>query len=118
MSRHRPTQLRQCGTLKPVGDVADNLVADLRFHRLVEKLHTLGPRAVGELLVEIGEQRGCRTFIDMRLKVYAEFDPGVMEGLEGPVRGRPPISSGLSSLPVPHEGYDAQQHGQRQQTGE
>ncbi len=40
-----------------LGEIIDDRVADLRFQRQVEKLHELGPRAYGELLAEIGEQR-------------------------------------------------------------
>ena len=44
-----------------------DVLLDLRFQRHVEYLHRLGPRAVGELLAEIGATRSCRTEIDRRL---------------------------------------------------
>ena len=72
-------------------EVAGELVADLRFHREAEKLHALGPRAIGELLAEIGEQRQCRTFIDQRLRAYARLDPEVVRQLDGDRFPRPPL---------------------------
>ena len=36
---------------------------------------------MGELLKEVGEQRGCQTFIDRRLRAYAELDPEVVRAL-------------------------------------
>ena len=69
MSGPRPTQLQVCGVLRPIGEVTDGLVGELKFHRQVEKLHRLGPRPYGELLVELGEQLKCRTFIDTRQSI-------------------------------------------------
>ena len=86
-----PTQLQTCGTLRPLGEVVDDLVADLRFHREAEKLHALGPRPYAELLMEIGERFGIRTFIDRRLAVYAALDPDVIRELDGDEFPRPPL---------------------------
>ncbi len=77
--------------VQPLGEVVEDLVDDLRFHRLVEKLHRLGPRAVGELLAEIGEQLSCRTFIDQRLEAYGQFDPELIRKLGGNEFPRPPL---------------------------
>ena len=79
------------GATRPVGEITDDLVADLRFHRQVEKIHGLGPRATGELLAEIGEQQHCRTFIDRRLAAYAALDPEVIRELDGDEFPRPPL---------------------------
>ena len=85
------TQLRQCSTMRPLGEVVDDLGGELRFHRQIERLHRLGPRAVGELLLELGEQRGIRTFIDQRPAVYAALDPEVIRELDGNEFPRPPL---------------------------
>lgn len=77
--------------IQPIGEVVDDLVGDLRFHRQVEKLHGLGPRAFGELLIEIGEQRSCRTFIDMRLRAYAALDPELVKAFDVDQSPRPPL---------------------------
>ena len=79
------------GPPRLLGEVADDLVVDLRRHRQVEHLHALGPRAFGELLGEIGEQLGCRAFIDRRLRAYAALDPEVLRELDGGEFPRPPL---------------------------
>ena len=79
------------GRLQPLDEAAEDLVDDLRFHRLVERLHRLGPRATGELLIEIGEQRLCRTFIDQRLETYAALDPETVRAVAGDQFPRPPL---------------------------
>jgi len=77
--------------IQPLGEVVEDLVADLHFRRQVEKLHRLGSRAVGELLAEIGEQRMCRSFIDRRLEAYGRLDPEVLRALDGDRFPRPPL---------------------------
>ena len=91
MIAHRPTQLQRCGAFNPVGKVVDDLVGELKFHRQAENLHRLGPRATGELLKEISEQRGIRSFIDERLRAYAALDPEVIRDLDGDEFPRPPL---------------------------
>lgn len=66
---------------RSIGEVVTDLVDDLKFHHQVERLHRLGPRASGELLLEIAECLGTRTFIDRRLKAYAALDPDVVKEL-------------------------------------
>ncbi len=61
------------------------------IHREAEKLHTLGPHPYGELLAEIGEQRRCRTFIEMRLRAYAAIPPETLCELDGDRFPRPPL---------------------------
>ena len=41
--------------------IAANVVANLRFRRQVERLHRLGPRAIAELLAELGAERSIQT---------------------------------------------------------
>ena len=73
MSRRHHDNERRGGRPVLLGEVVTDLVDDLRFRHQVEKLHHLGHRAVGEFLIEIGEQRACRTFIDTRLEAYTAF---------------------------------------------
>ena len=40
--------------MKRIGPIAAALAADIRFRRKVERLHARGPRAVLEILAEIG----------------------------------------------------------------
>ena len=63
--------------------VAADVVADLRFRRRVERLHRLGPRAVGELLAEIAAERGIATVIDKKLETYVDLDSVALEAAGG-----------------------------------
>ena len=62
---------------------AAEIVADLKFRRQVKHLHQLGPRAVGELLAEIGAERSIMTLIDQKIDTYATLDPKVLEATGG-----------------------------------
>ncbi len=64
---------------------------DLQFQRDIERLYKLGPRALGELLAEIGEQRLCRTYLELRIRRYAEIDPKHLAALDADHFPRPPI---------------------------
>ncbi len=39
---------RRAQGLRPIGEIAAELVANMRFRRQVERLHRLGARVVGE----------------------------------------------------------------------
>ncbi len=65
--------------------------SDSRFQRDIERLYKLGPRALGELLAEIGEQRLCRTYLEQRIRRYAEIDPKHLAALDVDHFPRPPI---------------------------
>ncbi len=91
MSSHFRDQDRRAHHVQRLDEVAQDLVANLRLHREAEKLHALGTRPYGELLMEIGEQFGCRTFIDRRLRAYAALDPKVVRELDGDEFPRPPL---------------------------
>ena len=69
----------QQGDFRPVGRVAAEVVADLRFRRRVQQVHRLGARAVGELLAELGAERSIMTLIDQKLSRYANLDPEAVE---------------------------------------
>ena len=89
-SRLRYQDRRACRG-QHLGEATEDLVANLIFQRNVEKLHALGPRVVGELLAEIGEQRSCRTFIDQRLEAFAVLDPEILRELDSDQFPRPPL---------------------------
>ena len=63
--------------------VTADAVADLRFRRRVERLHRLGPRAVGELLAELGVERSINTIIDSKLATYVDLDAAAIEAAGG-----------------------------------
>lgn len=77
----------------PIGPIAAEVVADMRFRQRVQYLHRLGPRAVGELLAELGAERSIMTLIDQKLDTYAALDPKTLEVTGGdkfwplPLRG-------------------------------
>ena len=58
-------------------------VRDLRLQHDVERLHRLGPRAIFELLSEIGRQRQCLTLVEDCARRYADLDPTVVRELGG-----------------------------------
>ncbi len=82
---------RRAAGLEPLSAIIAPVVADLQFRRNVERLHRLGPRAVYELLTEIGEQRLCRTFIEQRVQRYSEINPDHLAALDGDTFPRPPL---------------------------
>ncbi len=65
--------------LRPIGLIAAEVVANMRFRRQVQRLHRLGPRVIGELLAELGAERGIQTVIDQKLDTYAELKPETLE---------------------------------------
>jgi hypothetical protein len=48
---------------------------ELRFRRDVERLHRLGPRAIYELLSELGARYTQRTEIERLVGRYSRIDP-------------------------------------------
>ena len=76
---------------RPIGEVAAEVVADLRFRRRVQQVHRLGDRVFGELLAEIGAERGIQTIIDQKLEHYAELDPQALEVAGGNGFWQPPL---------------------------
>ncbi len=79
----RPKNPPAYGSLRPIGAIAAEVVADLRFRRKVQRLHRLGDRVLGEFLAEIGAERGVQTRIDQKLDRYTELDPAAIEAAGG-----------------------------------
>lgn len=67
--------------MRPVSAVSDEIIRDLRFQRNVKALHSLGPRAVGEFLAEVGADRSIQTLIEQKLQRYAELTPEQVEAV-------------------------------------
>ncbi len=78
-----PTWPSRCGTFRHIGSLAADLVANLQYRRQVEHLHSLGPRAVAELLAEIGAERNIRTVIDQKLDRYSQIKPESLSAAGG-----------------------------------
>ena len=75
----RPTHPPECGRLRSIGQIAAEVVADMKFRRQVLRLHRLGPRITAEFLAELGAERGIQTVIDQKLDTYAELEPETLE---------------------------------------
>ncbi len=79
----RPTHPPECGRLRSIGQIAAEVVADMKFRRQVLRLHRLGPRITAELLAEIGAERGITTIIDQKMEKYINIDPAALEATGG-----------------------------------
>ncbi len=79
------------GIFRYIGSLAADLVANPRFRRQVEHLHSLGPRAIAELLAEIGAERGIRTIIDRKLDQYSRLRPEALKATGGDAFWAPPL---------------------------
>jgi len=67
--------MKSPSNFRKIGDVSDDVIRELRFRRNVERLQKLGPRAIGELLAEIGAAYSIRTDVENRLERYAVLTP-------------------------------------------
>ena len=75
LARNFPVLCRHWPGFPPEADEPPPSVRDLRFQRDVSRLHRLGPRAVHELLSEIGATRQILTLIEDRTAAFAAVDP-------------------------------------------
>ena len=76
---------------RPIGKVAAEIVTDMKFRRRVQQVHRLGDRVFGELLAEIGAERGIQSIIDEKLKKYASLDPEILEAVGAGDFWQPPL---------------------------
>ena len=74
---------RRAQGLRPIGEIAAEVVADMMFRRRVQQVHRLGDRVFGEFLAELGAERGIQTVIDQKLNKYASLDPETLEATGG-----------------------------------
>lgn len=68
---------------------AANLALSQRFRRLVRHLCSLGPRPVGEALLEIGVADNA--YIIRILEKYAQLDPGLVQACSADDWPPPPL---------------------------
>jgi hypothetical protein len=89
-----PMDGRTYDPFQPIGKAASAVVAkcapaptplrkSARFRLLSERLHTLGPRAVGEMLSELAQANYCNNDAMRRLETYARLDPETLSALGG-----------------------------------
>ena len=65
--------------LRPIGEIAAGIAADLKRQRQVARLHSLGPRPVLEALIEVA----AGAELDIVLADYARLDLEVVIALGG-----------------------------------
>jgi len=53
-------------------------IGDVRFWRAIQQLHRRGPRAYGELLLELAATRILRSEIEALVARYAGLDPAAL----------------------------------------
>ena len=66
-----------------IGSAAADLVSDMRFRQMVERIHGLGSRAVAELLAEIAVKHSITPALQKTLERYASIDPQALQALGG-----------------------------------
>ena len=70
----------------------DPAPVETRFSSLVKRVHELGPRPTGELLLEmIGKDAGLQADALLLLERYAALDPAMVRALDGDDFTPPPI---------------------------
>ncbi len=62
-----------------IGDATAEILANIRFQRLVEHLHGLGPRAVGSIIAEVATEHGIGDEVMQRLERYRQVTPEMIE---------------------------------------
>jgi hypothetical protein len=81
-------------------NIETSALNELAYRRRVQHLWNCGPRAVAELLLEIGAERSIGAVIDEKLARYSMLDPATLKALGAdrlprpvlylmPGRGRP-----------------------------
>ena len=76
----RPTN---SGTFRSIGEVAAEVVADLRFRREVKRLHRLGDRVLGEMLAHLGAKHSIQTSIEQTVEHFVEIEPEALDAAGG-----------------------------------
>ncbi len=79
------------GTFHPIGQIAAEIVSDMRFRREVKRLHELGPRVLAECLGELAAERGIRVIVERKIDKYAELDPEALQATGGDRFWQPPL---------------------------
>ena len=86
-----PAHPPECGELRPIGAIAAEVVADLRFRRKVQRLHQLGDRVLGEVLAHLGAKHGIQTSIEQTVEYFAKLEPETLQATGGDDFWQPPL---------------------------
>ena len=69
---------------RPTRPPANGPLFDARFHHLIDHLCRLGPRPVGECLLQlVGTQDDARTALVVLLERYGQLDADIVEAVDG-----------------------------------
>ncbi len=79
----RPTHPPECGELRPIGAIAAEIVADLKFRRKVISLRRQGDRVLCEAFAHLGAKHGIQTSIEQTVERFADLDPEALEAAGG-----------------------------------
>ena len=71
--RH-PTHPPKSGSLRPIGAIAAEIVADMKFRRQVIRLRQQGDRALCEAFAHLGAKHGIQTSIEQTVEHFADLD--------------------------------------------
>ena len=74
---------------RPVGELAAEIVCDIRFRCRIERLHAMGPRLFAEMLAELAASHSLGTAIDRSLDRYLALDDTALDITNG--RELPPV---------------------------
>ncbi len=79
----RPTYPPACGSLRPIGQIAAEIVSDMKFRRQVIRLRRQGDRALCEAFAHLGAKHGIQTSIEQTVEHFAELDPETLQATGG-----------------------------------
>lgn len=62
-----------------LGEITQDIIAEMRFNRDVQALHRLGARVLYEYLAELGRDHMIRTAIEAKLERYLQLSPAMLK---------------------------------------
>ncbi len=68
---------------RPVGELAAEIVCDIKFRRRIERLHAMGPRPFAEMLAELAASHSLGAVIDRSLDRYLALDDTALDIANG-----------------------------------
>ena len=68
---------------RSVGELAAEIVCDIKFRRRIERLHAMGPRLFAEMLAELAASHSLGTEIDRSLDRYLALDDTALDIANG-----------------------------------
>ena len=85
------TRQTKSGSPRPIGAIAAEIVADMKFRRKVIRLRRQGDRALCEAFAHLGAKHGIQTSIEQTIERFAGIEPEALEAAGGDNFWQPPI---------------------------